>query len=177
MADSDRGKRMVEKTILDQLLETLATITGRAVTANGTDGFPRVGVSRDFFVGMDGTPLGIEFAEVRDTEDPWGYFEEVSRVAWNKHKSYERRGLFQHPIALILHSTNPPLFDIKSELISLEAHREFAGVGFVEVWGVDFSDAYYSPGPPLRQADMFCFKPHNWYGFRRIGDHGRKPFG
>ena len=58
MADSDRGKRMVEKTILDQLLETLATITGRAVTANGTTGSRVSGLSVIFLLGWMGRRSG-----------------------------------------------------------------------------------------------------------------------
>jgi hypothetical protein len=38
-------------------------------------------------------------------------------------------------------------------------------------------DAYYTPGHPLRRADMFCFKPEELFGFHRIGPAGRTPYG
>jgi hypothetical protein len=79
--------------------------------------------------------------------------------------------------SLFLYSYNPPISEIAGESISLEAHAEFDGVGFGEDWGIDFSDMYYSAGHPFRRADMFCFKPHQAFGFHRIGSHGRKPWG
>ena len=53
---------------------------------------------------------------------------------------------------------------------------DFEELGFEEIWAVDFSDAFYSSGHPFRRADMFCFKPKEWFGFHRIGDD-RKPYG
>ena len=120
----------------------------------------------------------FELAEIRDVVDAWGYYEEASRLAWKKHESYSRRGLFKIPMALILHSDNLALYyEIESELRAFEADSEFAGVGFSEVWAIDLSENYYTPGHPLRRADMFCFKPAKLFGFRRVGGCGRKPYG
>jgi hypothetical protein len=173
----DIGKRMVEEMVLDQLLDSFPRITGRRLTSEWSGDFPRVEGSPDFVVGVNGKALGIELAEIRDADTAWAYYEEASRIAWKKHASYERRGLFGNPIALILHSASFPLYDLQDELEFLIDDYEFQSFGFTEIWAVDFSDAYYSPGHPLRLADMFCLKPQQTFGFHRIGDHGRKPYG
>jgi hypothetical protein len=176
MSDHAIGKRMAEEMVLEQMLDTFAAITARDFTEDGADGAEQVEGSPDFIVGLDGQPFGIELAEIRDTTDHWDYFAEASRLAWQKHESYARRALFRFPIALAFHSIQPALFDMRRELASFD-HEEFAGTGFAEVWAVDFSDAYYSAGHPLRRADMFCFKPREWFGFHRIGTGDRKPYG
>lgn len=176
MRDVDRGKRMIEEMVLEQLLNSWPIITGKIVTDEGTDGFPQVEGSPDFVIGVNGKPVGAELAEIRDVSDAWGYFEEASRLAWQKHESYARRHLLGNPIILFLHSQNPALFDIKAELERFNA-SEFDQTGFSEVWAIDFSDAYYSPGHPLRRADMFCFKSQDWFGFHRIGSNDPKPYG
>jgi hypothetical protein len=175
MNDKECGKRLVEEMILEQLLESFPMLTGRSVTDDAEGGFPS-GPSPNFVIGLNGHALGIELTEVRGVNDAWDYLEEASRLAWQKHDSYERRGLFRYPIALILHSDAIPLFDIHRHL-SANGADEFADVGFTKVWSVDFSDAYYSPQDPRRPADMFCFKPERWFGFHRIGWWDRKPYG
>lgn len=177
MNDKEYGKRLVEGMVLEQLLESFPAITGRQVTddAEGEGNFPD-GSSPDFVIGMDGHAFGIELTEVRGVDNAWNYLEEASRLAWQKHESYERRGLFRCPIALILYSHAVPLFDIEQHLRASGAD-EFAAIGFAEVWSVDFSDAYYSAQDPRRPADMFCFKPERWFGFHRIGWWDRKPYG
>ncbi len=177
MRDTDAGKRMVEEMVLEQFLDSFPLITGRTLTDDWDGDFPRVEGSPDFVLGLDGMACGFELAEVRDADDAWGYYEEAGRLAWKKHESYARRGLFANPIALVLYSSHPPLFDLRHELTSLVDGWEFEPLGFVEVWAVDFSDAYFSPGHPFRLADMFCFKPLASFGFHRIGDHDRKPYG
>jgi hypothetical protein len=176
MRDLDRGKRMIEEMILDQLLDSFPLITGRTVTDDWEGQAEQVEGSPDFIIGLDGRPFGVELTGVRQADDAWNYFDAASRLAWQKHKSYSRRGLFRFPIALVLHSDEPPLFDIRQGLASM-GQEEFEGVGFAEVWAVDFSDAYYTPGHPLRRADMYCFKPAQWFGFYRIGTGDRKPYG
>lgn len=161
--------------MLEQLLVSFPVITGREITEDPAGAVMRVDGSPDFIVGLNGSALDIELTEVRDADDAWSYVEEASRLAWKKHESYERRGLFKFPIALIFHSDRPPLYDIQDELVALEPFKEFADVGFTEVWSVDFSDAYYQDW--RRPADMFCFKPHDWFGFHRLGWWDRKPFG
>ena len=128
-------------------------------------------------LGLDGKALGIELAETRGAGDAWDYYAEASRLALQKHESYARRNLFANPIALVLHSKTPPLFDLQDELLGLIDPDEFESTGFIEVWAVDFSDAYFSAGHPFRLADMICFKPRATFGFHRIGDHDWKPFG
>lgn len=176
MSDKERGKRMVEEIALENVLDTFAAITERAVTDEGNDGFSQVDGSPDFIFGFDGKPLGIEIAEVRGATDAYAYFDEVSAIAWKKHESYERRGLFKNPIALLLYSSEPPLFEIRNALKSLAEQEVFDDLGFVELWTADLSDAYFTPGHPLRVPDMFCMKPAKWFGFHRIGPD-RKPFG
>ncbi|MDQ2081033.1 hypothetical protein RA307_12645 [Xanthobacteraceae bacterium Astr-EGSB] len=176
MNDKERGKHMVEEMVLEQLMESFPVITGRAITEEAHGEFAQVEGSPDFVFGLDGHALGIELAEIRHAEDAEAYLAEVSQLAWQKHESYERRGLFRNPIALILHSIAIPLFDIQRELAAASSD-EFDEVGFVEVWCVDFSDAYYSAQDLRRPADMFCFKPRQWFGFHRIGWWDRKPFG
>jgi hypothetical protein len=175
MNDKEYGKRLVEEMVLEQLLESFPTITGRSVTDEAEGAFPDA-TSPDFVIGLDGRAFGIELTEVRSVDDAWDYLEEASRLAWKKHYSYERRGLFRYPIALVLHSNAVPLFDIERHLRACGTD-EFAGIGFTEVWSVDFSDAYYSAQDPRRPADMFCFKPEAWFGFHRIGWWDRKPYG
>ena len=128
-------------------------------------------------MGLDDRALGIELAEIRDVGDAWGYYEEASRLAWQKHESYSRRKLFKIPMALILHSNNLALCEIELDLRAFDSYSEFERVGFTEVWAVDLSEIYYTPGHPFRRADMFCFKPAKLFGFRRVGEWGRKPFG
>jgi hypothetical protein len=176
MSDREIGKRMIEEMVLEQLLESLPCITGRTVTDEWEGSADRAEGSPDFIIGLDGRPFGIELTEVRAASSAWHYFEEASRLAWQKHASYERRGLFRFPIALGIHATTPALFDIRKELDGFN-QEEFSQTGFAEVWAVDFSDAYYSSGHPLRLADMYCFKPAAWFGFHRIGCGDRKPFG
>lgn len=171
------GKRMIEDMVLDELRESFPRITRREITDDWSDDFERVEGSPDFVVGVDGKAMGIELAEIRNAGDAAGYYAEASRLTWQKHESYERRGLFANPIILLLHSKQPALFDIQGELEALCDAAEFDGTGFAEVWAIDFSDEYFSAGHPLRFADMFCFKPDAAFGFRRVGDHGRKPFG
>jgi len=177
MRDTDVGKRMIEEMVLEQFLDAFPKITRRTVTDDWDSDFPRVEGSPDFVIGIDGTACGIELAEVRGTDDAQGYYEEAIRIAWKKHDSYTGRGLFANPIMLVLHSNQPPIFDVHREIVGLVAEGEFEPFGFVEVWAIDLSDAYFRPGHPFRLADMFCFKPGANFGFHRIGDHGRKPYG
>lgn len=177
MNDYVMGKRMIEDMMLDQVLDAFPRITGRTVTDDGVDGFPQIEGSPDFVIGLDGKAVGVEIAEIRNTVDAWSYYEEANRIAWKKHASYERRGLFRNPIILVLYSGGPPLYEIHHELSWFDDHREFEDAGFIEVWAADFSDEYYSAQDPRRPADMFCFKPSDMFGFHRIGGYDRKPWG
>ena len=177
MRDIDYGKRIAEEMVLEQILEPFAEITRRELSDNWDGDFQRVEGSPDFVVGLDSKALGIELAEIRGAEDARNYYEAASQIGWKKHTSYERRGLFANPIALLLYSFNPPLFDMKHEMMTLVALDEFGETGFTEVWSVDLSDVYYTVGHPFRRPDMFCFKPRGNFGFHRIGNHGRKPYG
>ncbi len=174
--DSELGKREIENMILDQVLDSLPILTGREATEEWEGDAKQIEGSPDHIVGLDGKAFGIELTEIRDAEDAFDYIAEAYRLASKKCESYSRRGLFSFPIALIIYSTEPPLFDIRR---SLEGtfQADFEALGFAEIWAVDFSDAYYSPGDLRRPADLFCFKPAEWFGFHRIGGNDRKPFG
>ena len=174
--DIDRGKEMVEEVILEQVLDSYPIITDRVVTDDWEGEAEQVEGSPDHIVGFDGRPFGIELTEIRGVEDAWDYVEEAYRLASRKSDSYTRRRIFRFPIALVMYSSEPPLFDIGRELARAVCQEDFETFGFTEVWAIDFSDAYYSEGHPLRRADMFCFKPANWFGFHRIGG-SRKPYG
>jgi hypothetical protein len=132
MSDKDRGKRMIEEMVLVEVIESLATITDRAVTEKGADGFP-----------------------ITNAEGAEEYFEEIKRIASKKHDSYHRRGMFRYPIALLFHSNTVPLFDIKEMLRVFAEDYNFKEFGFTEMWSADLSETYYTPGHPLRLPDMF----------------------
>jgi len=104
MRDIDLGKRMCEEIILEQVLGSYPLITGREACDEWDADFPQVDGSPDFIRGFDGRALGIELAEIRGCHDTWAYYETASHLAWKKHESYARRGLFANPIVLVLYS-------------------------------------------------------------------------
>lgn len=175
-ADSEIGKRQIENMVLEKVLNSFPAITGRAVTEDWDGDASQFEGSPDFIIGLDGRPFGIELTEIRGIDDPWDYVAEAYRLGSQKSDSYARRGIFRFPIALIMHSNEPPLFDIRNAIVAATFQEDFEALGFNEVWAIDFSDAYYSPRDPRRPADMFCFKPREWFGFYRIGSD-RKPYG
>jgi hypothetical protein len=175
--DSEFGKQEIEDMILDQLLDSFTIITGRTVTDEWSDDAKKVEGSPDHIIGLDGKAFGVELTEIRDVEDADSYVDEAYRLATKKSESYARRGVFKFPIALVMYSTTPPLFDLRNSVEAATFQADFEGLGFAEIWAIDFSDAYYSPSDPRRRADMFCFKPTDLFGFHRIGNHNRKPFG
>jgi hypothetical protein len=177
MNDRDMGKRMVEQMMLDQLLGSFPVITGRTLTEEWVGEATQVEGSPDFILGLNGQPFGIELTEIRGRDDAWDYVNEAYRLAARKSESYSRRQMFRYPIALVMHSEQPPLSDIEDHLKDAIIRSEFESLGFAEIWAVDFSDEYYTPGHPFRLADMFCFKPAKWFGFHRIGFGDRKPYG
>jgi hypothetical protein len=77
--------------------------------------------------------------------------------------------MFRYPIALLFHSNTVPLFDIKDMLRDFAEDYNFKELGFTEMWSVDLSETYYTPGHPLRLPDMFCLKPRKWFGFTVSG--------
>lgn len=174
-ADSEMGKRQTERMVLDQLLDFFPLITGRAVTEDWDGEASQVEGSPDFIIGLDGQAFGIELTEIRGIDDPRDYVEEAYRLGSQKGDSYARRGIFRFAIALIMHSNEPPLFDIRNAIAAATFQEDFEALGFNEIWAIDFGDAYYSPGDPRRPADMFCFKPRERFGFHRIGGD-RKPY-
>jgi hypothetical protein len=103
------GKRMVEEMILDQVLDSFPTITGRTVTDEWNDAAVQVEGSPDFIIGIDGKAFGLELTEICGVGDAWGYVDEAYRLASRKSESYSRRQIFQFPIGLIMHSERPPL--------------------------------------------------------------------
>src|SRR5689334_3899708 len=103
MNDWDMGKRMVERSVLDQVLDSFPIITGRTVTDEWDDDATQVDDSPDFIIGLDGKAFGIELTQIRGQDDAWDYIAEAYRLAARKSESYTRRGIFRFPIALIMH--------------------------------------------------------------------------
>lgn len=148
---------MIEDMVLEQLLDSFPIITGRTPTDEWHDHVEKVEGSPDHIIGRDGKAFGIELTEIRDADDAWGYVDEAYRLASKKSDSYTRRGIFRFPIALVMYSTTPPLFDIRKSLEGAISQADFETLGFSEVWAVDFSDAYYSSplarAPPIASLD------------------------
>jgi hypothetical protein len=142
MGENKTGKSMIEDMVLEQLLDSFPIITGRTPTDEWHDHVEKVEGSPDHIIGRDGKAFGIELTEIRDADDAWGYVDEAYRLASKKSDSYTRRGIFRFPIALVMYSTTPPLFDIRKSLEGAISQADFETLGFSEVWAVDFSDAY-----------------------------------
>ena len=106
--DSEIGKRQIEEIVLDQLLDTLPILTGRAVTNEWEGDAQRVDGSPDHIIGLDGQPFGVELTEIRGAEDAQGYVDEAYRLASKKSESYARPGVFRFPITLVMYSAEPP---------------------------------------------------------------------
>jgi hypothetical protein len=175
--DRELGKREVETDALEQVLDAFSEIIGWNVTDDWVGEAEKVEGSPDHIIGRDGKAFGVELTEIYDVEDAEGYVDEAYRLAAKKSERYSRRGLFSFPIALVMYSYDPPLFDIREQLAARVFQGDFEALGFTEIWAADFSDAYYSARDPRRPADLFCFKPAAQFGFHRGGASDRKPFG
>jgi hypothetical protein len=175
--DKELGKREVETGVFEHILAAFSDVIGWNVTDEWEGDAEQVEGSPDRIIGLDGKAFGIELTEIQDAENAEGYVDEAYRIAAKKSESYLRRGLFRFPIALIMYSYDPPLFDMRERLAAAIFQGDFEGLGFVEIWAVDFSDAYNSGRDPRRPADLFCFKPADQFGFHRGGTLDRKPFG
>jgi hypothetical protein len=98
---------------------------------------------------------------------------EVSRLAGQKHESYERRGIFDIcPIILLGHLDWPAkdveglaLYDMHKELAELIAPNDFSPFGFSEIWLMDDGPKYTSRRDPRAPADFLCFAPAETIGF------------
>jgi hypothetical protein len=175
--DKELGKREVETDTFEQVLDAFSDVIGWNVLDEWEGDAEQVEGSPDRIIGLDGRAFGIELAEIRDVEDAGSYIDEAYRIAAKKSESYSRRGLFRFPIALIMYSYDPPLFDMRQHLAGMVFQEDFEGLGFAGMWAVDVSNAYYSGRDPRRPADLFCFKPTAQFGFYRGGALDRKPFG
>src|SRR5665811_1786358 len=114
--ESEVGKREIENMVLDQVLDSLPIITGRTAT-NEWDGVAeQVEGSPDHIIGVDHKPFGIELTQISGADEAWDYVAEAYRLGSKKSDSYSRRGIFRFPIALVMYSTSPPLFEIKRAL-------------------------------------------------------------
>jgi hypothetical protein len=89
--------------------------------------------SPDFIIGLDGQPFGVELTEIREVGDAWDYVAEAYRLASRKSESYSRRQMFHFPIALIMHSEQPPLFDIEEFLKDAIWQEDLKNLGFAEI--------------------------------------------
>jgi hypothetical protein len=168
---------MAEEVILEQVLEAFPIVSGHSITADWDGEAMQIEGSPDFIVGVDGKPFGIEIAQIRKAKDEWDYVAEAWRISFKKSQSYSRRGLFGFPIALLLYSDRPPLCEMAKLIEEITVQEEFEELGFDEIWAFDLSDEFYTFGHPLRKPDAFCFKPARMFGYERIGEYGRKPYG
>src|SRR4051794_19143059 len=113
MSEQAMGQRMVEEAVLEQLLDAFSLITDRTLTDEREGDAVRVEGSPDFIIGLDGKPFGIELTAIMGVDDAWDYVDEAFRLASRKSQSYSKRGIFRFPIALIMYSGTPELYEIK----------------------------------------------------------------
>ena len=139
--DSEIGKRQIEEIVLDQLLDTLPILTGRAVTNEWEGDAQRVDGSPDHIIGLDGQPFGVELTEIRGAEDAQGYVDEAYRLASKKSEKLDRAtgcfSLSDHPRNVLRRA---PLFEIRRSLEATAFQPDFEALGF----------AAYS-GPPIQR--------------------------
>ena len=119
------GKYIAEEAALERLLRSFPILSRRIVTEEAAGDVPSLRDPPDFVIGFDGVALGIELTAIRGASDAREYCLIALGHAWKKHESYSRRGIFQMPVVLILHSDDPPLYDMSKALSALEAAHEF----------------------------------------------------
>ena len=98
---------------------------------------------------------------------------EMIRLATQKYRSYERRGIFnERPIRLLGHLDwpardveGPALYDVYEELEHLVAAGDLDDLGFSEIWLMDDGPKYTSRRDPRAPADFFCFSRAEQIGF------------
>jgi hypothetical protein len=160
------GLRESETIHADTFEGEFPVITGRTVEILSD------GESPDRIALIDGVETGIELTAIHagSADDIVG---EIIRLATQKHRSYERRGIFGgRPIIRLGHLDWPArdvegsaLYDVYQELEHLVAAGDFDDLGFSEIWLMDDGPKYSSRRDPRAPADFFCFSPADLVGF------------
>jgi len=160
------GLREVETAIADAFEAEFPIITGRTVTILSS------GEAPDRLALIDGIETGLELTSVK-ADGAEQIIEELSRIASQKHESYERRGIFRsRPIVLLAALDWPAqdiegaaLYDVHNNLAGAVTASDFTGLGFSEIWLMDGGAKYTSRTDPRAPADFFCFAPAGKMGF------------
>ena len=158
--DDTLGLREAETSIAEAFEAEFPVVTGRTVT------IVSVGESPDRIALVDGIKTGVELTAIKASGADY-ITSEMLRLAWQKHESYERRGIFHtRPIMLLGHLDwlardveGPALFDVHEELLEQLVPGDFVGLGFSEIWLMDEGPKYSSRRDPRAPADFFCFAP------------------
>jgi hypothetical protein len=171
------GLRETETIHADTFEAEFPVITGRTVEIIPSEGDPP-----DRIALIDGVETGIELTAIHagSADDIVG---ETIRLATQKHRSYERRGIFnERPMILLGHLDwpardveGPALYDVFEELEHLVAAGDFDDFGFSEIWMMDDGPKYTSRRDPRAPADFFCFSPSEQIGFRGQ-ERRRRPY-
>jgi hypothetical protein len=159
------GLRESETIHADNFEAEFPVITGRTVEILSHGASPRIAL-------IDGVETGIELTAIHagSADD---IVCETIRLATQKHRSYERRGIFDaRPIILLGHLDRPArdvegpaLYDVHDELKHLVAAGDFDDLGFSEIWLMDDGSKYTLRRDPRAPADFFCFSPAGLVGF------------
>ena len=159
------GLRESETIHADTFEAEFPVITGRTVEILSHGESPRIAL-------IDGVETGIELTAIHagSADD---IVCETIRLATQKHRSYERRGIFnERPIILLGHLDwpardveGPALYDVYEHLEHLVAAGDLDDLGFSEIWLMDDGPKYTSRRDPRAPADFFCFSPAEQIGF------------
>ena len=160
------GLREVETAIADTFEAEFPIITGRIVKILSA------GEAPDRVALIDGIETGVELTGIKAGSAD-AIVDEVWRIASKKHKSYERRGIFDNRPIILLGDLDwpardiegPALYDVHEELAKLIDPCDFDRFGFREIWLMDDGPKYTSRRDPRMPADFFCFAPAENIGF------------
>src|SRR5215831_2385313 len=158
--DNELGKREVETDAADTFEAEFPVITGRTVRILSVSESPeRIAL-------IDDIETGVELPSIKagSADD---VIAEVSRLASQKHESYQPRGIFgPRPIILLgqldwpaKDVEGPALYDVHEALAELIVPGDFGGFGFSEIWLMDAWPKYTSRRDPRAPADFYCFAP------------------
>jgi hypothetical protein len=153
------GLRESETIHADNFEAEFPVITGRTVEILSHGESPRIAL-------IDGVETGIELTAIHagSADD---IVCETIRLATQKHRSYERRGIFDaRPIILLSHLDRPArdvegpaLYDVHDELEHLVAAGDFDDLGFSEIWVMDDGSKYTLRRDPRAPAGLLLLFP------------------
>jgi hypothetical protein len=158
------GLRESETIHADNFEAEFPVITGRTVEILSHGESPRIAL-------IDGVETGIELTAIHagSADD---IVCETIRLATQKHRSYERRGIFDaRPIILLGHLDRPardvegPAFTTCTTSSNTSSRLETSTIGFSEIWLMDDGSKYTLRRDPRAPADFFCFSPAGLVGF------------